>query len=265
MPMLPGYGDVRHPGIGDIGIWPPADGQAMMTATMTGFNELSWWLLGLPVAVAVVCGAAVRIRVARELQATRAELAIGHERLRVSRDVEDLISQTLSAVSLRGDLALRLLPGDPTAARAEIERLTATARGALHEVQAATRDLRVVALHCEADGAMRLLAAAGIDTHVDVDVYVPAPAAAVLAWALQEGVTNVLRHSEARTCSITATRSDQSVRLEIINDGARALAGPGSGLSMLTEVARAICGSVTAGPTGDGGFRLLVEVPEDAT
>jgi two-component system sensor histidine kinase DesK len=243
-------------------------GRAMMAAAMTAsrfFYEVGWWVLALPMAAVVVYCAARLIRAARELRAARAELAIGQERLRVSRDVDDRISQSLSAVSLKGDLALRLLPDDPAAARVELESLTATARGALHEMQAATRGAHVAALHTEAGGAMRLLAAAGIDTHVNVDVYVPGPAVDVLAWALREGVTNVLRHSEARTCSITAARSNRSVRLEIINDGARTPYGPGSGLTKLTARARALSGSVTAGPTRDGGFRLLVELPEEAT
>jgi two-component system sensor histidine kinase DesK len=232
---------------------------------MTGFWEVSWWVLGLPMAAAFVYGAPRLIQIARELQTARAELALGHERLRAWRDAEDLITQSLSAVALKGDLAVRLLSDDPTAARAEIERLTATARHALHKVLAATRGAHAVALHAGADGAMRLLAAAGIETHVNVDVYVREPAVDVLAQALREGVTNVLRHSEARTCSITATRSEQSVRLEIINDGARTPSGPGSGLSRLTELVRAMRGSVTAGPTTDGEFRLLVELPEEAT
>jgi two-component system sensor histidine kinase DesK len=170
----------------------------------------------------------------------------------------------LSAVSLKSDLALRLLPDDPAAARAEIESLAATARGALHKLQGATRGERAAALRTEADGAMRLLAAAGIDTDVNADLYVAGPAADVLAWALREGVINVLRHSEARACSITAVRSHRSVRLEIVNDGARTPSGPGRGLTRLAELAEALRGSVTAGPTRDGGFRLLVELPEEA-
>ena len=229
------------------------------------FHEVGWWGLGLPMAAIAVYGAARLIRAARELRTARAELAIGHERRQASREVDDLISQSLSAVSLKGDLALRLLPDDPVAARAEIESLTATARGALHRVLAMTRDPHVVALRTEADGAMRLLTAAGIDTHIDLDVSLPGPAADVLVWALREGVTNVLRHSEAFTCSITAARTDRSVRLEIVNDGARTPSGPGSGLTKLTERVRAMCGSVTAEPTRDGGFRLLVELPEEAT
>jgi two-component system, NarL family, sensor histidine kinase DesK len=222
--------------------------------------------LGLPIPAAVAYGAIRVIRAAGRLRAVRSGPSAGHERPRVAPDVEDLLSQSLSAVSFKGDLALRLLPDDPTAARAEIESLTAAARGALHKLHGAGRGGEYpVTLRTEADGAMRLLAAAGIDTRVNVDVYLSQPAAGVLGWALREGVTNVLAHAEASTCSITASRSQRSVRLEIAHDGARTLPAPGNGLARLTSLVRAMNGSVTAGLTGDGGYRLLVEFPEEAT
>jgi two-component system sensor histidine kinase DesK len=91
------------------------------------------------------------------VRAERAELAVGRERLRVSRDVHDLLGQSLSAVSLKGDLALRLLPTDTAAARAEIESLTDVARGALRDVRAVAQDEHVVSLPAEVDAATALL------------------------------------------------------------------------------------------------------------
>jgi two-component system, NarL family, sensor histidine kinase DesK len=218
---------------------------------------------------AALYGSARLVRVLAELHATRAELAelaVGRERLRVSRDLHDLLGQSLSAISLKGDLALRLLPRDPTAARAEIAGLTGVARDALRGVRAVTRDEHAVSLRGEAQGAAALLGAAGIAAHVDVDLSGLAPAVeAVLAWAVREGVTNVLRHSQASTCQITAGRRDGMVWLEIGNDGAGAPAGAGGGgrgLAGLAERARALAGSVAHQRTRDGRFRLLVEVPE---
>ena len=83
----------------------------------------------------------------------------------------------------------------------------------------------------------------------------------MLAWAVREGVTDVLRHSQARTCSITAGRRDGKVQLEIINDGAERATGDGSGLAGLSERAKTVSGSVSAGHLPDGRFRLLVEIP----
>jgi two-component system sensor histidine kinase DesK len=226
---------------------------------------------------AVIYGSAWLGRVATDLDAARtemAELAVGRERLRMSRDVHDLLGQTLSAVSLKGDLALRLLPTDPTAARAEIESLTDVARGALRDVRAVVRDQHVVSLPAEVEAATVLLDAAGVESRIDVDLPELAwPVEEVLAWAVREGSTNLLRHSDATTCSIVAAGEDGTVQLEIVNDGLRASEpdaasssapsdGSGTGLAGLAARARAASGTMSAGQTPDGRFRLLVAVPD---
>jgi len=204
-----------------------------------------------------------------ELYAARtelAELAVGRERLRVSRDLHDLLGHSLSAVSLKGDLAMRLLPSDPSAAQAEIESLTGVARSALRDMRAVARDEHVVSLRAELDAAVAVLAAADIETISDAaldDFGDLAPELeAVLAWAVREGATNILRHSTASRCSFTATRRDATVRLEIVNDGGPSgPAGEGRGLDGVAERARALGGSACGGPAGEGRFRLVVEVP----
>jgi two-component system sensor histidine kinase DesK len=214
--------------------------------------------------------AAVRlVKAADELYAARteqAEGAVGQERLRVSRDLHDLLGQSLSAISLKGDLALRLLPFDPTRARSEIESLTGVARSALHDVLAIARDEHWVSLRGEIDAAAALLTAAGIEVRMNTDLAEPPEhAQEVLAWAVREGTTNVLRHSEARTCSIALAAGDEGVWLEVANDGARAPSGRGSGLTGLAERAEAVSGSISAEATGDGRFRLRVWIPGEIT
>lgn len=96
------------------------------------------------------------VQLVNELYATRTELAasaVGEERVRLSRDLHDLLGQSLSAISLKGDLALRLLAKDPAAARAEIESLTEVAREALRDTRAIARDEHAVSLSTELDGA----------------------------------------------------------------------------------------------------------------
>lgn len=234
--------------------------------------EMIWWI-GIALIAATIYGAARLVRAASELQDAHtdlAELAIAQERLRISRDLHDLIGQSLSAVSLRGDLALRLLDRDPRAAQAEIVTLTTTARGALHDVLMVTSNPGGADLRTETEGARALLTAAGIQAAVDVDVDTLSPEVSVVfAWVLREGVTNILRHSEASQCSISAKRAPGGPpRMEIINDGLRvgsaAATGGGSGLTGLAERARAFAGEVTAGPLPGGRFRLLVEFPGEA-
>ncbi len=229
-----------------------------------------YWIVGLVIGAVALYGSVRLVRVVDELYAARAELAelaIGRERLRVSRDLHDLLGHSLSAVSLKGDLARRLLHSDIHAARAEIEGLTGVARDALRDIRAVTRDEHAVSLRTETDGAAALLGAAGIDARIDVDLPdLARPTEDVLAWAVREGITNVLRHSQASTCSITAARRGGMARLEIGNDGVRtpAGAGRGSGLAGLAERARALSGSASGEHTRGGRFRLLVEIPEEA-
>ncbi|MFI9812648.1 sensor histidine kinase [Saccharothrix variisporea] len=213
----------------------------------------------------LVAYAAVRLgRVLTELEATRAELAeaaAGRERLRLSRDLHDLFGQSLSAISLKGDLALRLLPHDPDAARAEVAGATALARDTARRMRAISLDEHAVSLRAEVDGAVELLRTAGIGALVDVPD-VPPAAEPVLAWAVREGVANVLRHSEATTCSLAVTRRAGVVRLEIVNDGVRGPEGSGHGLAGLAARAEALGGTVGAGRGGEE-FRLVVDVPEE--
>jgi two-component system sensor histidine kinase DesK len=148
----------------------------------------------------------------------------------------------------------------------EIQSLTEVARDALRDVHTVARDERTVSLRNEADGAAALLTAAGVEARIEVAVPgLTAPVDNVLGWAVREGVTNLLRHGEPRTCSITARCRNGRVRLEIDNDGARPPAGTGRGLAGLAERARALSGSVSTEHTRDGRFRLVVEIPEEVS
>lgn len=229
---------------------------------------ICYWLLNLVLSAAAVYGAIRTVRVVDELYTARtelAEVAISRERVRVSRDLHDLLGQSLSAVSLKGDLAIKLLPHDTEGARAELQSLTELARAALRDVRAVARDEHAVSLRAEIDAAGALLAAAGIEARIDVDLPpLAGPVQDVLAWAVREGTTNLLRHSEANTASITVARRAGVVRMEIINDGVREPAGTGTGIAGVVERARAVSGSASAESIRDGRFRLTVAVPEVA-
>jgi two-component system sensor histidine kinase DesK len=213
-------------------------------------------------------GSARLVGILGSLFAARTELAenaLARERLRMSRDLHDLLGQSLSAVSLKGDLAIRLLPSDPAAAHREIESLTEVARSALRDMRAVTRGEHDVSLPAEVDSAQAVLAAAGVTTQVAVALPGLAPALdAVLAWGMREGVTNILRHSRATTVAITAGRAAGRARLDIVNDGAEPTAHDGSGLAGLAGRARTLGGTAAGGYLGDGTFRLRIELPEEA-
>jgi two-component system, NarL family, sensor histidine kinase DesK len=224
--------------------------------------------LGLVMYTAALYGSARMVAVQQELRRTRGELAataVAAERLRVSRDLHDLLGQSLSAISLKGDLAVRLLTRDPAAARLEVQDVARVARDALRGVRAITRDgAHAVRLRDEIDGATTLMRAAHIAPRVDVDLpELPPPVERTLAWAVREGVTNVLRHSRATTCAIHARTRDGIVHLSVVNDGADPLGPTGNGLTGLAERVRALSGSLHAAPTEPDGFRLTVELPRE--
>ena len=230
-----------------------------------------YWVVGLTIPPSILYGVARLVRALDELHATRiglAQSAVGSERSRLSWDLHDLLGQSLTAVSLKGDLALALLPTDQRAAEREIRELTAIAREALHDTRAVANGGRTTSLRAEVDCAARLLEAAGIATSVDVSPSDLDPSVdEALAWATREGVTNLLRHSKARSCSISASRRDGLVCLEIMNDGSTSDCGDGSGRGLLgvSERANAISGSASATCLDGGRFMLRVEVPERVT
>jgi two-component system sensor histidine kinase DesK len=226
------------------------------------------FLLVMAFAAGSLYGATQLIRAVDESYAIRVDLAdqaVGEERIRISRDLHDLLGHSLSAVSLKGDLARALLPIAPEAAKAEIESLTSVARAALRDSRAVTHARHAVSLSTELDGAAALLDEASINTTIEVDLPgLRPPLEDVLAWATREGVTNVFRHSKADACSIRGERRNGSVRLEIMNDGVDRSGGEhqGGGLTGLAERVRAVSGQLSA-TNSDGQFHLIIELPEE--
>ncbi len=210
----------------------------------------------------------------RNLHATREELArlkVEEERLRMARDLHDLLGHTLSLITLKSKLAGRLVGQEPSRAAQEIREVERVARQALREVREAVAGYRQPRLANEVDSARQLLDLAGIECSLEyTELDIPAAPDAVLAWTVREGVTNVIRHSHAQHCVIRLNRDQNTVRAEVINDGDRrerassARDREGIGLSGLTERVTSLGGGIEAGPVrtpGKTGFRLWVELP----
>ena len=199
----------------------------------------------------------------REAQDEIARLAASDERLRIARDVHDLIGHDLSTIALKTELARRLLTDEPERAAAELADVEVVTRRALEEVRGAVHGSRETSLAAELAGAQAMLASAGIDVAVEEEAgSLPADVETVFAWAVREGATNIARHSGARRAAFRVRRADDDAELEIEDDGSGANgSAPGSGLAGLTERAARISGRVEAGPRPGGGFRLHVDVP----
>jgi two-component system, NarL family, sensor histidine kinase DesK len=214
-------------------------------------------------------------RANRELHAARtelAELAVVEERSRIARDLHDTLGHSLSLIALKSELARRVLADDPARAAAEIADVEVAARDALASVRETVSGYRRPSLAMELAGARTALQAAGIENEVEpAPDGLPPDVDAMLGWAVREGVTNVLRHSDASRASIRIVADGESRAVEVVDDGTTdvdregtgrgANTRHGSGLDGLRERAATLGGEVEAGPLPDRGFRLRVSVP----
>ncbi|MFI6377472.1 sensor histidine kinase [Streptomyces sp. NPDC050546] len=201
-----------------------------------------------------------------EARDTRARLAVAEERLRFGRDLHDVIGRNLAVIALKSELAVQLNQrGRPEAVEQmiEVQRL---ARESQREVREVVRGYREADLGAELAGARGVLTAAGIDcTFTGPAAGLPSPVQSTLGWVVREAATNVLRHGDARRCAVLIRVEEGLVALSVENDGVPQDAGArpsgGSGLAGLSERLAEVGGTLRAGPTEDGLFRLAVEVP----
>ncbi|MBV6699891.1 hypothetical protein KV557_22785 [Kitasatospora aureofaciens] len=207
--------------------------------------------------------------VARRLddaQRRLARMAVLQERLRVARDLHDLVGFRLSAVVVKSELINRLIAMGSDAVPRHLAELTELAEQALTDVAVLTSadgESATLSLAEEAETARSVLSAAGIEISLILDARpMPTEAGSVLAVVLREAATNVVRHSRAKTCEISTLVDDRTVRLRVSNDGAaEATAGrQGTGLANLAARAESAGGRLTTSRDG-GRFTLVAELP----
>ncbi|MET9906394.1 histidine kinase [Streptomyces sp. NPDC006476] len=207
----------------------------------------------------------------RKARATVAQLAANEERLRLARDLHDLLGHSLSLITLKSELAGRMLPDHPDKAAQQVADIEQVSRQALVDVRAAVSGYRRTRLPDELAGAQVALKAAGVVAEVPAEPDlrdVPEESESALAWALREAVTNVVRHSGAGRCTVELLRRqtlDGAVlELSVEDNGSGGSGkGPGNGLTGLTERLEKAGGTLEAGRVKKG-FRLVARVPVDA-
>jgi two-component system sensor histidine kinase DesK len=168
-----------------------------------------------------------------------ASLAVENERTRFARDLHDILGHSLTVITVKAELANRLLDVDTERARAELVDLERLSRDALSDVRRAVEGYRELTLPGELARARTALAAAEIRAEVPGAADdVPSELRELFAWTVREGVTNVLRHSGATCCQVVLSSRTAEVR----DDGSGPAAGdaPGSGLLGLRERAAAV-------------------------
>ena len=187
-----------------------------------------------------------------------AQLAVENERTRFARDLHDILGHSLTVITVKAELAQRLFDIDPDRARAEIADLERLSRDALSDVRRAVEGYRELTLPGELARARTALAAAEIEARLPGSADdVPTELRELFAWTVREGVTNVIRHSGARTCEVRLSPTCAEVRDDGTGAGGGAHAGGGHGLAGLRERASAV-GATVVTRSLEPGFCLQV-------
>ncbi|ANZ35132.1 hypothetical protein BBK82_02645 [Lentzea guizhouensis] len=198
------------------------------------------------------------------VNATAVPVDVAAERVRVARDLHDLLGYSLSAIKLKSELAHRIVADRPDHAKEHISDILNITHHALADVRSLARAFRPLSLADTSDSAKAILAASDIDVRVELD-HDPLPAAVetVLSAVLCEAVTNVLRHSDASTCTIGVHQRGTTVLLDVINDGAahRPTTLDCNGVRNQAERVKAVGGTFTARHTGTGSFHVHAAIP----
>lgn len=218
------------------------------------------WVFSIIITLVMLSAGLVRVFDERGAahRAMVGELALAAERDRVARDVHDVLGHSLTVVTVKAELAQRLIDVDPARAHEELAQIQSLSRTALAEIRATVTGLRVASLADEVAAAELALRGAGIRADLPQDLSVVDPRHRVLlGWVLREAVTNVVRHSGARQCTIELG----AARLSVTDDG-QGVDGlrEGNGLRGIRERVALAGGtaSLAAGPAGGSVLEVVL-------
>lgn len=216
---------------------------------------------------------------AEALRSQAAVQAATAERLRIAREVHDMIAHSIGVVAIQAGVGSRVIDTQPAEARKAFDVIEATSRQTLAELRQVLGRLREPASDATprhpASGLADLphIAAAAEDAGVRVAILrqgeaQPLPAHIDLSAfrIVQEALTNVLRHANAHECRVTIDRRSTELTIEVVDDGRGAATSPsGYGMRGMRERAELLNGEFDAGPRPGGGFRVTARLPVPAT
>jgi len=250
-----------------------------LVAITTGIMMAVWWPQGQTNANALqvfaigmlLGGAAITVRrfigTQVELEITRDGLkrfAALEARMQLARDLHDRLGQELTTSVMQAELlSMDLDAGAIEDARKRSAMVLSSSRETLRLMRELVSEVREPDLRSEVSVAEQVLTASGINCTIALEMEtLPISADHALGWVVREGVTNVLRHSEASSCRITLSASSDSVVLRVVDDGRGIGNGDGGmGLVHMRERLAAVGGSISIADSPGGGYTLVAAVP----
>ena len=201
-----------------------------------------------------------------ELQLERSRVrdqAVTEERFRLARDLHDTVGHSMTQITLKAELARRILPDDPARAATELEDIEQLSRSLSAEVRRSIAGEVDLTLPVEIGRARELLASMGIEVSVGGDVEsFPPEVADVLAWCLREGVMNTIKHSGATSCEIEFAADSDHYHLAIRDNGTNQIVEnkTGQGIQGMTQRVQGLNGEVWL-ETIESGHMLSIRIP----
>jgi signal transduction histidine kinase len=213
-----------------------------------------------------------------ELEEAREELArrmLAEERLRIARELHDVVGHSLSTIAVQSGVGAHLIDSQPAQAKHSLEAIESASKSALQDIRRVLGILREGGADRTLDPApglgdvpalVRHATESGLDVDLDLaDDRADLPASLQLAAyrIVQEALTNVIKHSNGGRARVSVVRSGLSLRIEITDDGTSAAAAPsfGHGLTGMRERVSMHGGELEVGPLPDGGFRVGAAFP----
>jgi signal transduction histidine kinase len=216
----------------------------------------------------------------RRLQGERRQSAVQAERVRIARELHDVLAHSLSQINVQAGVGLHLMNSQPEKAADALASIKETSKSALDEVRSVLGVLRAEGADAGAPlvpepsldrlaGLVASVSTASLTVSLDDELdhaEVPAPVQLALFRIVQESLTNIGRHADrARTATVSLRRDDGAYRVEVRNDGtaskATASESGGRGLLGMRERAELLGGHLSAGPGEGGGFVVSAEIP----
>jgi signal transduction histidine kinase len=256
-------------------LWLPAALGATGAPTVLAALSIAAWLVVLLAAAEGLRGRQERAAKARQARQEEARRKADEERLRIARELHDVLAHHISLINVQSGVALHLMDDQPEQARIALEAINEASADALREVRSTLEILRggtEEPPRAPAAGLARLdelvsrASAAGVGVSLEVQGDPrPLPASVDLAAfrIVQESLTNIVRHAEAGTATVELTYRSGDLTLQIDDDGRGppGRTGGGSGISGMRDRATALGGELEAGPQPAGGFRVRARLP----
>ncbi|BBH69852.1 two-component sensor histidine kinase [Actinoplanes sp. OR16] len=258
---------------------PPSRSIPALATGLSGAAGLGlWWpatLVVVPaVAISWTAGRLVRHRrnLAEQVFEARTAGAVTEERLRLARDMHDIVAHSLSMIAMKASVARHVAAVRPEESMAALEVIETASREALIEMRRAIGLLRAdqgPATPADGDQDLRTLARRAEQAGVQVETTFggettpPAAVHLVVYRIVQEALTNVVRHAQATRCTVDVETDRESVTVRVVDNGTATVTseGGGHGLRGMRERVTAYGGSLQAGPCADGGFAVTARVP----